>query len=368
MRGRRQALAPEPSLGDSLRLVQAEAGLSEEALLEVVAAAVRQAWLEERGWEPRITASLEQPAGTLLIGVGGPLEEGAETATVPVPGVAAAVPATVAEADPRPLAELPPEVFQRASRLARARLSRWLREIHEHKLTGEAEEHRGQLVDSIVERIQDGTWYLRAGDLQAVLAPVEQIPGERLRRGQHLKVVLMEARRAGGGEYLQVRASRTSPLLLRRLMEAEVPELADGTLAVRGVAREPGGRAKVAVESQSSEIDAKGACIGLRGVRIRAVVAQLGGEKVDVIEWAPDPAEYVARALAPAPITAVRIDSESHRATVIVAPEMLSLAIGREGQNARLAARLTGWRIDIHPGDGSETAAPRTAAALGHAG
>lgn len=199
-----------------------------------------------------------------------------------------------------------------------------------------------------MERSEEGTWYLRAGALQAVLAREEQIPKERLQRGQHLKVVLLESKRGGGAEYLQVRASRTSPLLLRRLLESEVPELGEGTLALRSVTRDPGERAKVAVESLRDEVDAKGACIGVRGVRIRAVVALLAGEKVDVVEWSDDPAIYVARALAPAPVLAVRIDQESRRATVTVAPDVLSLAIGREGQNARLAARLTGWRIDIH--------------------
>jgi N utilization substance protein A len=359
--GRRTALVvPEVSLGELLRLIQAESELSAEALLEVVAAAVGQAWFEERGWGPLVRASLEGPAGTILIDFGDQVDQDGPG---PAPADCGPDPAPVTPHGPILLAELPPEVFRRASRLARARLSRLVRETRERKLTGEAEEHRGQLVDSIVERLQEQTWYLRAGDLQAVLAPVEQIPGERLRRGQHLKVVLMEASRAGGGEYLSVRASRTSPLLLRRLLEAEVPELGEGTLLVRAVAREPGERAKVAVESLRPEIDAKGACIGLRGVRIRTVVAQMGGEKVDVLEWSADPAEYVARALAPAPVLAVKIDEEAHRATVTVAPEVLSLAIGREGQNARLAARLTGWRIDIHGAQG--TAVPAGARAEG---
>ncbi len=354
---------PEASLGDSLRLIEAESELSQEALLEVVAAAVRQAWLEERGSEPLVRATLEQPAGNILIDFLDMAESTKEPGGEPAQGDCLSLSHQPSATGPQPLADLPPGVLRRALRLARARLSRLVRETRERKLTGEAEEHRGQLVDSIVERVQDQTWFLRAGDLQAVLALVEQIPGERLRRGQHLKVVLMESRRAGGGEYLQVRASRTSPLLLRRLLEAEVPELTEGTLAVRAVAREPGERAKVAVESLRPEIDAKGACIGLRGVRIRNVVAQLGGEKVDVLEWASDPAEYVARALAPAPVLAVKIDEESHRATVTVAPDVLSLAIGKEGQNARLAARLTGWRIDIHAHEGS--AMPAGARELG---
>ncbi len=328
--------------GDALHQIQDEVGLSQEILLEVVASSIRQAWLDEVGLQADVTVRLDQGTGRLMLAMA--RMDAVGPADAPTDGSSGGA---EAQLDQGHLSDLPPEVSRRAARLARASLGRWIKEVRERQLQGEAEEHRGQLADAIVERLDQGTWYLRSGSLQAVLAPVEQIPGERLRRGQHLKVVLMEARRAGGGEYVQVRASRTSPLLLRRLMEAEVPELADGTLLVRAVAREPGDRAKVAVESQRPEIDAKGACIGLRGVRIRAVVGQLGGEKVDVLEWSADPAAFVARALAPAPVRSVTIDDEAHRATVMVAPDVLSLAIGKEGQNARLAARLTGWRIDI---------------------
>lgn len=333
---------------DALQQVQDEVGLSQDILLEVVADSIRQAWMEEEGVQTQVRVELDQLTGRLMLAVTDPESE-RDLDTVPDLAPADAGP----RADPLEptLTELPQEVSRRAARLARARLGKWIREVRERQLQGQAEEHRGQLADAIVERLDQGTWYLRSGSLLAVLAPLEQIPGERLRRGQHLKVVLMESRRAGHGEYVQVRASRTSPLLLRRLMEAEVPELTDGTLVVRAVAREPGDRAKVAVESQRPEIDAKGACIGLRGVRIRAVVGQLGGEKVDVLEWSGDPATLVARALAPAPVKAVTIDEEAHRATVMVDPDVLSLAIGKEGQNARLAARLTGWRIDIRPAE-----------------
>ncbi|HEY6537557.1 MAG TPA: transcription termination/antitermination protein NusA, partial [Candidatus Dormibacteraeota bacterium] len=209
------------------------------------------------------------------------------------------------------------------------------------------EASRGLLVASIVERVQDGTIYLRAGDLQAYLPREEQIPGERLVRGQHLRVVLMESRLGGGQEMVLVRASRANALLLRRLLQAEVPELAEGLVVIKAITREPGERSKVAVESARPGIDPKGACIGPRGVRIRAVVAELNGEKVDVLEWSDDPGELVARALAPAPVASVELDPVGHRATVLVQPQSLSLAIGKEGQNARLAARLSGWRIDI---------------------
>jgi N utilization substance protein A len=337
-------------LGASLHTIQDQYGISSDELLGVVAAAVRDAWavVEER--PPTLQVGLDAQTGRLLVEVEQSVVEGPTGTSAEVTLAKAREVDSAVELGGlvHRVIDLPAAVSGRAAKLAKARLGRWIKDNRHQRLVGEAEERRGQLVDSIVERNEDGTWYLRAGDLQGFLAPEEQIPKERLVRGQHLKVVLLESRRGGGEEYLQVRASRTSPLLLRRLLESEVPELGDGTLVLRAVTRDPGERAKVAVESLRSEVDAKGACIGLRGVRIRTVVAQLAGEKIDVMEWCADPAEYVLRSLAPAPILSVRIEEESRRATVIVAPEVLSLAIGREGQNARLAARLTGWRIDIH--------------------
>lgn len=331
-------------LGDSLRQVQDAFGFTTEALLQVVEEAVNEARMAVEGTQQALSLRLDTETGQLVFVVPG--ADGMGEADRANPGVEDQE--SRAELS---LGDLPPAVAGQASRIVKARISRWIRERREERLTGNAEEQRGQLVDTIVERQESGIWYLRAGELQAFLEPAEQIPTERLQRGQHLKVVLMEARRASKAEYLEVRASRTSPLLLRRLLESEVPELGEGSLVLRSVTREPGERAKVAVESLRPEIDAKGACIGLKGVRIRAVVGQLAGEKVDVLEWSADPAEYVARALAPAPIVSVRVDEESRRATVTVDASVLSLAIGREGQNARLAARLTGWRIDIHAAD-----------------
>lgn len=331
-------------LGDSLRQVQDAFGFTTEALLQVIEEAVNEARMAVEGSKQALSLRLDTETGQLVFVV--PAADGMGEADRANPGVEDQE--SRAELS---LGDLPPAVAGQASRIVKARISRWIRERREERLTGNAEEQRGQLVDTIVERQESGIWYLRAGELQAFLEPAEQIPTERLQRGQHLKVVLMEARRASKAEYLEVRASRTSPLLLRRLLESEVPELGEGSLVLRSVTREPGERAKVAVESLRPEIDAKGACIGLKGVRIRAVVGQLAGEKVDVLEWSADPAAYVARALAPAPIVSVKVDEESRRATVTVDASVLSLAIGREGQNARLAARLTGWRIDIHAAD-----------------
>lgn len=311
---------PAGSLATALAGIWEELGVDPARLMEEVSLALSAA-LAEAG-DPaagQVTVRLSSAGGVEVVST-----EGGE----PVP------------------VSLPPHVVARAARLARVRLARQMEEARRERLAAEAVEHRGQLMDGVVERQAGSTWFLRAGHLQAVLGPQEQIPGERLQLGRHLKVVLLESRR-GGPELVEVRASRTSPLLLRRLLEVEVPEVSSGEVVIQAVAREPGVRAKVAVQSLRPGLDPKGACIGPKSTRIRAVVGELAGEEVDIVEWAADPATFVARALAPAAVSGVRLDESGHRAVVEVAPELLSLAIGKEGRNARLAARLTGWRIDI---------------------
>ncbi|HXA30301.1 MAG TPA: transcription termination factor NusA [Candidatus Angelobacter sp.] len=242
--------------------------------------------------------------------------------------------------------ETPANDFARqAATAARSAVAGLIRDVEADRVLREAVARRGELVDAIVER-QDGplTW-LMAGRLPVLLPPEEQIPGEQFERGKHLKIVVVDARRRGRDAVAV--GSRSHPDLLRRLLEGEVPELASGQVGIRALAREPGKRSKVAVEATQPGIDPVGACIGPRGVRIRAVVGELGEEQVQVIAYSPDDATYVANSLQPATVRKVELDEESHTAHVVVPANQLSLAIGRSGENARLAARLTRWRIDI---------------------
>jgi N utilization substance protein A len=216
-----------------------------------------------------------------------------------------------------------------------------------NRVLGEAAARHGQLVDAIVERPAGQGWYVDAGGVPGLLPAEERIPGEQLERHQHLKVVVLEGRARHHDAVLVV--SRSHPLLLHRLLEQEVPELQSGQVVIRGVARDPGRRSKVAVEAPSGDIDPQGACIGPRGVRQRAVTSELATEQVQIVAWSPDREQYVKNALIPANVDAVNLDDDSKTAHVMVAPEQLSLAIGRGGENARLAAKLTGWRIDIAP-------------------
>ncbi|MER3418959.1 MAG: transcription termination/antitermination protein NusA, partial [Chloroflexota bacterium] len=204
----------------------------------------------------------------------------------------------------------------------------------------------GELMSGTVKRVEPRAIIVDLGrDVEGVLATTEQSPIEHYRIGQTLKAYVLEVRRSPRGP--QVFLSRTHKGFLRRLFELEVPEIHAGTVEIKAIAREPGSRSKVAVASRQEGLDPVGATVGQRGARVQAVVAELGGEKIDVIPWSDDPATFVANALSPAQVLSVDIDQERRIATVTVPERMLSLAIGREGQNARLAAKLTGWRIDI---------------------
>jgi transcription termination/antitermination protein NusA len=203
----------------------------------------------------------------------------------------------------------------------------------------------GDVVTGIVQQDSHRYTLLDLGKVEALLPVQEKVPSESYRHGERLKAYIVEVRRTSKGP--QIIVSRTHPELLKKLFELEVPEVAERIVDIKAVAREPGHRSKIAVTSNEPGVDPVGACVGAKGSRVRMVVNELKGEKIDVVEWSEDTARFVAKALAPASVKEVRIDQETQTALVIVPDYQLSLAIGKEGQNARLAARLTGWRIDI---------------------
>jgi N utilization substance protein A len=203
----------------------------------------------------------------------------------------------------------------------------------------------GDIVTGIIQQTDQRYTLLDLGRVEALLPQAEQAQNERYEHGSRLKAYIVEVRKTAKGP--QIVVSRTHPGLVKRLFELEVPEIVDGVVEIKAIAREPGHRTKIAVASNDPHVDPVGACVGARGSRVRMVVNELRGEKVDIVPYSDDPAEFVMKALAPARVREVRIDEESGTAEVIVPDFQLSLAIGREGQNARLAARLTGWRVDI---------------------
>jgi transcription termination/antitermination protein NusA len=227
-----------------------------------------------------------------------------------------------------------------------------LRDVAQETTYGEYAGREGDLVSGLVQHHAgvrpDGPVFVHLGDIEGVLPPAEQVPGERYVHGDRLRCLVVNVHKGPRGA--QVTLSRTHPNLVRKLFAMEVPEIADGTVEIAAIAREAGHRTKVAVRSNSPDVRARGACIGPMGSRVRAVVTELHGEKIDIIDWDPDPATFVGNALSPAQVTSVTVVDAAAKAARVVVPDFqLSLAIGKEGQNARLANRLTGWRIDIHP-------------------
>ena len=245
--------------------------------------------------------------------------------------------------------ELKPKNFRRLSAgAARSVIIQAIREA-ERKIAQDAyEAKREEIITATVSKIDEesGDVIIFTGTGNARLRQAEQIPGEELVIGQKIKIYISEVNREARGPLVTI--SRAHPGLVRRMFELEVPEIQDGTVSIKGIAREAGSRTKIAVYSNDESVDPVGSCVGAKGMRINTILGELGGEKVDIIKYSEDPAEYIAAALAPATVDSVTMLGEK-TAHVVVKADQLSLAIGREGQNARLAARLTGCKIDIKP-------------------
>jgi N utilization substance protein A len=244
-------------------------------------------------------------------------------------------------------ADVTPENFGRiAAQTAKQVILQRIREAEREMMYEEYVDRQGEVVTGIIQQAGDRNNVLvDLGKVEALLPRSEQVDGERYEQGSRIKAVITEVRSGTKGP--QVILSRRDPELIKTLFELEVPEIADGLVTIRGVAREPGYRSKIAVESHVQGVDPVGACVGPRGSRVRMVVSELRGEKIDIIPWNNEPARFVAKALSPARVREVFVDDETRDATVIVPDDQLALAIGKEGLNARLAARLTGWKIDI---------------------
>jgi N utilization substance protein A len=243
--------------------------------------------------------------------------------------------------------DVTPDDFGRiAAQTAKQVILQRIREAERQMMYEEYIDRVGEVVTGIVQQAGDRNNVLvDLGKVESLLPRSEQVDGERYEQGSRIKAVITEVRSGTKGP--QVILSRRDPELIKTLFEIEVPEIADGLVEIRGVAREPGYRSKIAVESHAQGVDPVGACVGPRGSRVRMVVSELRGEKIDIIPWNPEPARFVAKALSPARVREVYLDDDIKEATVIVPDDQLALAIGKEGMNARLAARLTGWKVDI---------------------
>lgn len=333
----------------ALRLLERERDIS----LDVLVAAIEQALLSAYHRTPhahgRARVELDRKSGHVTVwaqeelaaiedaeGVPGPVEFGPE------------------------FDDTPADFGRIATSTARQVIVQRLRDAEDDQILGTFRGKEGEVVAGVIQQGRDPRIVLvDIGGTEAVLPPHEQVPTEDYVHGERLRAYVLEVTRGMKGP--QITLSRTHPNLVRKLFELEVPEIADGAVEITAIAREAGHRSKVAVRSKIAGLGAKGACIGPMGSRVRAVMAELHGEKIDIVDHSDDPARFVANALSPARVSSVTvIDAEARSARVVVPDFQLSLAIGKEGQNARLAAKLTGWRIDIRSDEGtSDVAGPR---------
>jgi len=242
--------------------------------------------------------------------------------------------------------EVTPKNFGRiAAQTAKQVVVQRIREAERGMIYEEFSNRESDIVTGIVQRIEQKNVFIDLGKAEAILAPSEQIPDEVYKHNDRLKTYIVEVKKTTKGP--QILDSRTHPGLLKRLFELEVPEIHDGIVELKSVAREPGLRSKIAVYSRDETVDPVGACVGHKGMRVQTIVNELKGEKIDIVKWNTDPAKYIANALSPARVLSVEIQETEKMSRVVVPDYQLSLAIGKEGQNARLAAKLTGWKIDI---------------------
>ncbi|MCX5771935.1 MAG: transcription termination factor NusA [Candidatus Hydrogenedentes bacterium] len=239
-----------------------------------------------------------------------------------------------------------PKDFGRiAAQTAKQVIIQKIKDAERENVFEEFRKRKGELITGMVKRVSHGNVFVGIGKAEAVLPHREQSPRENFKPGDRIRAYLLEVEKGPRGA--QVVLSRTSPELVRALFELEVPEIYDGTIEIKGIAREPGSRTKVAVLSKDANVDAVGACVGMKGSRVRAVVEELSGEKIDIVRWSEDPVEVCTNALNPADIIGMKVDADTKSILVIVPHDQLSLAIGKRGQNARLASKLIGWNIDI---------------------
>ena len=232
-----------------------------------------------------------------------------------------------------------------AAQTAKQVIIQKVREAERETIFNEFQERQGEVINGVVRRFEKGNLVVDLGRAEALLPSKEQTPREVYRQGDRVKALITEIRMTTKGP--QILLSRTHPTMLAKLFEAEVPEIAEGIVEIKSVVREPGSRAKIAVYSHDSDVDPVGACVGMRGSRVQNVVSELRGEKIDIIPWSEDVARFACNALAPAVVSKVYVDEDNRAMEIVVADDQLSLAIGKRGQNVRLAAKLTGWRIDI---------------------
>lgn len=331
---------------EALKDLEKERGIDMDVLLEAIEAALISAYKKHFGSSQNVRVEINRSNGDIHVYYRKDVVEEVEDPTLQM---------SLAEAqeyDPEFEigdvfeSEVTPRSFGRiAAQTAKHVVVQRIREAERNMVYGQFAMRKDDIVTAAVLRAEGRNIYIDMGKTEALLAPSEQIPRENYRPGDRIKVYILEVRKTTKGP--QIMVSRTHPGLLKRLFEREVPEIGDGTVEIKSVVREPGWRSKIAVYSHNENVDPVGACVGAKGLRVQSIVNELSGEKIEIVRWDEDPAVYVSNALSPAKAISVEVNEEEKFTRVVVPDFQLSLAIGKEGQNARLAARLTGWKVDI---------------------
>ena len=331
---------------NALSAIEKERGINKEILIDAVENALISAYRRNFGTSNNVRAEIDRDTGEIQLFASKSVVEEIDNPHSEISLENARKINTLYEVGDVLEEEVKPKNFGRiAAQTAKQVVVQRIREAERGVIYDEYVEKENEVLTAIVQRVEKSGAYVELGKTDGLLAPNEMIPGESFESNDRIKVYVLEVRKTNKGP--QVLVSRTHPGLVKRLFELEVPEIQSGIVQIRSIAREAGFRTKVAVSSNDTQVDPVGACVGQRGIRVERIVTELHNEKIDIIEWDPDSAVYIAKALSPAKVLMVYINESENAAKVIVPDNQLSLAIGKEGQNARLAAKLTGWKIDI---------------------
>lgn len=331
---------------DALTQIEKEKGISKEILFDTIEAALVSAYKRNYGSSQNFAVIVNRDNGDVHVYKNLLVVEDVEDENVHISLDDAKEISPSAELGQEVSIEVTPKDFGRiAAQTAKQVVVQRIREAERGIIYEEFNSRENDIITGIVQRIEQRNVFIDLGKTEAILGPNEQMPTETYQFSERIKVYIVEVRKTTKGP--QIIVSRTHPGLLKRLFELEVPEIHDGIVEIKSVAREAGFRSKIAVFSNDDDVDPVGACVGTKGMRVQAVVNELKGEKVDIIKWSEDPVDYIASALSPAKVVEVSINQDEKMAKVVVPDYQLSLAIGKEGQNVRLAAKLTGWKIDI---------------------
>jgi len=342
----RTAALPRPELLQVADSVARDKGIDRDEVLEAMEQAIQKAGRSKYGHEHDIRATIDRKTGEIQLTRWITVVETVENESAQLTLAQARKKKSDAKIGDVFVDPLPPIDFGRiAAQTAKQVIVQRVRDAERQRQYDEFKNRTAEIVNGLVKRVEFGNVVVDLGRAEALLRRDELIPRETFRTGDRVRAYIFDVRQEPRGP--QIFLSRTHPQFMAKLFAQEVPEIYDGIIEIKSVARDPGSRAKIAVVSRDSGIDPVGACVGMRGSRVQAVVAELQGEKIDIIQWSPDPATFIVNALAPAEVAKVVLDEEQNRIEVVVPDDQLSLAIGRRGQNVRLASMLTGWDIDI---------------------